>query len=202
MEFPLFCNEIKSIVTVHEHSFKPSLLNRESKVLDVGCRDFQFAQWFIDNIGCKVTCIDADPTIKDPKIKGVTFLNKAVTHSDKEKLRLFAFGNGSGSYTEEVFERPSECKEYEVETYRITPFWDLIKLDCEGAEYEILMNMTEPLAKQISVEFHEHTPAAKGQLYISKLFNHLWQWYDIHGDVQEKRHGCGENYWDVLFILK
>jgi hypothetical protein len=81
-------------------------------------------------------------------------------------------------------------------------FWDLIKMDCEGAEYGILQSMTSPLAKQMSVEFHEHTPARKGESIVNDIFVHLSQWYVISGNEKKALHGCESNYWDVLFTLR
>ena len=37
--------------------------------------------------------------------------------------------------------------------------WDVVKLDCEGAEYDVLLDWPGPIAEQITVEFHEHTGA-------------------------------------------
>lgn len=190
------------LVIVDEHTFDKSLLHKTSKVLDCGARGFGFSKWITENIKCPVTAIDADPLIQDPNLPNVTYINAAISNRTRGTLRYFKFGNGSGSYTDDIYEKPSECQEFNVIPYNIKPFWDLIKMDVEGAEYQVLMNMQEPLAKQISVEFHEHTPAKKGEDYMNELFMHMSKWYIIYNNVREERHGCGKNYWDVLFILK
>lgn len=190
------------MVTIDEHTFDETLLNENSKVLDVGCRGFNFALWIRQNTGAKVTAIDADPAIVDPLIKGVEYLNRAVVSDITGAVDYYSFGNGTASYIETCGGKPSECEVFHVKTYKIEPFWDLIKLDCEGAEYDILMNMDRPIAKQISVEFHEHTQAAKGDDYMQKLFARLSVDYHIGNLIKETRHGCIANYWDVLLTLK
>ncbi len=188
---------------IDEHTFDETLLNANSKILDAGCRGFGFGKWIVENIGCEVTCIDGDPQIENPNIEKINYLNRIVTHDESnEKLILFVYGNGTANFSEEVAQRPTDCIEYIVPTYKIKPFWDLIKLDIEGAEYDILRRMEGPLAKQISVEFHQHTGAKKSPEFMLELFNHVSQWYDIIGAVPEERHGCGMNYWDVLLKLR
>lgn len=191
-----------NLVTIDEHSFDSSLLTKDSLVLDAGCRGFGFAKWLSENIGCYIECVDADPEIDPPTVKGMSFVNAVITDSYKETLKFYSFGNGTGSFSEECGSEPGTCKVFEVETFKINPFWDLIKLDIEGGEYDILMNMQRPISRQLSVEFHEHTRAKRGEEFIQKLFIHLSQWYEIIGANKEHRHGCGANYWDVLFKLK
>lgn len=190
------------MITIDEHTFNEKLLTKTSKVLDVGCRGFGFARWITENICCAVTAIDADPNIKDPGLPNVVFANCAVTHTDVKEVDIYLFGNGTANYTSQVFSKPAQCEVATVPAYRITPFWDLIKLDCEGAEYGILENMIKPLARQITVEFHEHTPAAKGDAYMQNLFNKLSKWYTIKGLEKKAAHGCAPNFWDVLLTLK
>lgn len=191
------------MITIDEHTFDETLLNENSRVLDAGCRGFGFANWLVDNIGCEVTCIDADPRIENPNNQKINYLNRVITHDESnEKLNFYVFGNGTANFSEEVSQRPTDCIEYKLSTYKIKSMWDLIKLDIEGAEYDILRRMESPLAKQISVEFHQHTAAKKSDAFLLEMFNHISQWYEIINAVPEERHGCGKNYWDVLLKLK
>src|SRR6185312_13911932 len=178
------------IITVGEHSFDKSLLHKTSKVLDCGCRGFEFSKWVAENIGCRVVAVDADPEIANPKITNVEYKHAAVVAGDQTKVAYYTFGNGTGNYIEDVYDQPAECEVHEVPAYRIKPFWDLIKMDIEGAEYNILSSMEEPLATQISVELHEHTSAKIGEVEVQRLFAHMGKWYDAYNVVKEKRHGC------------
>jgi hypothetical protein len=81
-------------------------------------------------------------------------------------------------------------------------YWDVIKLDCEGSEYDILWNLTGPPATQITVEFHQHTPARRSEEFIAELIKKMEQWYTVQ---HHKLYGHGfdyQNYWDTLFVLK
>ena len=53
-------------------------------------------------------------------------------------------------------------------------FWDVVKLDCEGAEFGILENWPGRIARQISVEFHDaFDPAKWNDQYFEWLFSRL-----------------------------
>lgn len=196
------------MVTIAGHSFDETLLTPKSKVLDLGCQGFELANWMASNIECDITCMDANQYISlpawsmaYPKIK---YYHRIVTNSDAKKLRFFILNSGNSGYSEEVHDMPAagSYQEHVYATYKIQPYWDLVKMDIGGAEYGILDSMKEPLAKQISVTFHEHRPYAKGDEYMQKLFTHLSQWYYIHGAVKEERAPWRENYWNVLFVQK
>lgn len=186
--------------TIDEHTFDETLLTKDSKVLDCGCRGFGFANWIKNNIGCYVLAIDADPNVSPPA--DIEYLNAAVTSSDTAYVKIYTFGNGTANYIETIKDRPSESIDFVVRTYKIQPYWDLIKLDIEGAEGDLLLNMKQPIARQLSVEFHRHCCVFQTEEYVQSIFNHLSQWYNIIGANREKRHGCSLNYWDVLFIQK
>ena len=88
-------------------------------------------------------------------------------------------------------------------------FWDIVKLDCEGAEYEILLDWPGVISRQITVEFHEHTGAnSGGEATYKKIIEHLSQWYDVIQHVKGPMYQNGRlmckaiNYWDSLFVLK
>ncbi len=82
--------------------------------------------------------------------------------------------------------------------------WDVVKLDCEGAEYGVLLDWPGPIANQITVEFHEHTGAnEKGIEMYQRILRHLKQWYRVIQHETSQEHGIKTpNYWDSLFVLK
>lgn len=79
--------------------------------------------------------------------------------------------------------------------------WDLIKLDCEGSEYDILWNLTEPPATQFSVEFHQHTKARRSDEFMTELKKRMERWYEAKRHRLYGKWGA-VNYWDSLFILQ
>ncbi len=196
-----------SLHTFGEHTVDAELLTPGGWVLDAGCRDFTFARELAAR-GCKVVAVDADPTVEDPQIDGITFVNSALC--DVPGVRQFFMHQDPQARfvidTQQSMSRPGVVV---VEAVTIAQLmarfgvfrWDAIKLDIEGAEYGVLQNLNGPIAKQISIEFHEHVKPRPQALYDS-IFNRLGNWYDVIQHAKERRHGCAPNFWDTLFILK
>lgn len=179
------------IKTIFEHSFIEELLPKRAFILDLGCRGFEFTDYF--------------------KEKGHSVYSVDIDKLDRKDYFQFAISDKQGNCGIEYNCDPDATKMKhgtEVEMHTIKSFselvevteWDLIKMDIEGAEYDILNNTQHPIAKQVSVEFHAHCGQTKQQL--DALLIKLSQWYDIHNRVWEQRHGCSENYWDVILISK
>jgi FkbM family methyltransferase len=194
--------------TVREHSIDESLLTGGA-VLDGGCRDFQFAEWFADR-GHPVVAIDPDPTI-NPK-ESTLMDRKPMCHF----LRVALVGPNHGKQGYLNMDRDPQsrhlaAKGTPVECCTILELmeklniqktqWDVVKLDIEGSEYDVLANWPGPIAKQLSVEFHEHCHP-KGDGVIRQIEQHLGQWYQLVQHHKEDRHCAGFNYWDSLFVLR
>lgn len=198
---------MRDVRTIAEHSVDLSLIHRQSKVLDLGCRNFSFANDILDYVD-EVYCVDPDQSVNSNYEK-VVVLNVAVTAESGYKDYV-KFGNGTGNYIRdtEVVGRGDSMQKVQCMTLDAisnlfhVKKWDLIKMDIEGSEYEVLMNLTQAPARQISVEFHQHTAKKKSAEYLQKLMMHLNQWYDIYNFNLTEAHGCGLNYWDVLLIEK
>ena len=194
--------------TFYDHSFAPALLT-DRPVLDVGARGFSFAYHFAVR-GHEVIALDPDPDIADPKIKGVKFINSALIGNGPSTAILAKTSDPEGRYIEDgsvVVE--SGASRVPVHAYTIQglsealgiPKWDLVKLNCEGAEYGILRAWPGPIARQIVVSFHEHY-RPQGQRAIDGIVEHLAQWYAPIRHESDRRFGAGLNYWDSVFALK
>jgi FkbM family methyltransferase len=192
------------VVTIAEHSFVPSLLSPMAKVLDAGCRGFEFAR-ALRQLRCKVWCIDADDLEFDESggesymkmalsdFQGFGFLKKS---EDKQATKFIK---------QIVAEIPEICgcttlanlsKSFNVD------FWDLIKLDIEGSEYEVIMSLEKSPARQLSIEFHLHT-GIYGQNEMTMMEDKLKALgYEAIQHDYTSQHGAGFNYWNSLFILR
>lgn len=153
-------------------------LNSNSIVVDVGCADDpDFSIYVIKKYNCK--CYGVDPTRKHFKalkkveadFKGkFIHLPYAVTNDSGKLIFHESSSNASGSILEShVNVKKDEITSYEVDSINIIELKrmvagdggkiDFMKLDLEGAEYNLLAN-TQPKdfenIDQLFVEFHHH----------------------------------------------
>lgn len=185
-------NTIIMVTVIHEHSVELSLLPESANILDLGARGFLFCD-HMRSLGHKVTPVDID------EFPDKTYYRLAITgqdgrvgihrNSDPQATRVKS-GNDLLSMTIETF---SNSVGIEV--------WHLIKMDVEGSEYDIIMGLKKPPAKQLSIEFHLHT-----QIYSHKEMRQMEcklteLGYKFVSHQMTSQHGCGMNYWDSLFIL-
>lgn len=178
---------------IAEHSVDLSLLPEQAVILDAGCRGFEFTNYFRE-LGHNVLAIDIDTLEGDYQRVGIGFSpgKACVTEDfDPQARRLTQIKEG--------------MQQVDVLTLQqLEDFYgkfDLIKFDVEGEEQAILKTVTHPIARQVSVEFHAHCTLQTKES-LDDLLGWLSQWYTIHNQVWESRHGAGFNYWDVLLISK
>lgn len=181
------------ITEIHEHKVNLTLLPAKAKILDIGCRGFLFTNHFRDS-GHDVTSIDIDD-IEGGKyercaIMGHTGLVGIETFKDPQATRTCP-GKDIQCFTLHDFS----------DLVKI-PFWDLIKIDVEGAELEIINSLTKAPSRQLSIEFHLHT-GIYSRLDVDNMVAKLFRLgYKIASHELTSQHGAGFNYWSSLFILE
>lgn len=189
------------MITVGGHTFDETLIGNGT-IIDIGCRQFDFAKHFPDK---QVHCIDmAEDVFTDIPSNAICH-RVAIADTAGESQY---YDNGEATCLKQLHHfqnhRIKPCTTITMDDlYKITGTdIDLLKLDCEGAEYIILGETFKPIPKQISVEFHNHcVPEIHMANYLS-IVERLSKDYTMHNDVWEQRHGCGFNFWDTLFIRK
>lgn len=177
---------------IHEHYVEESLLPGKANILDLGCRGFQFTNYFRD-LGHKVHAVDIDVLEGDYHMVAISYFNGKAgisKNSNDPQATKMKLGNEIDCYTLKAFSQKVGVR-----------FWDLIKIDIEGAEYEVIMSLTEPPAKQLSIEFHLHT-GIYTDVQMREMEAKLSQWYNFASHEKTAQHGAGFNYWNSLFILK
>lgn len=198
---------MSDIKVLAEHSVDVSLLKRDSKVLDLGMRYAGWSIAMLEHVD-RVCAVDADSSIVC-MIPQINFLNAAV--GPTAAIQSFIkFGNGTGNFLHENEPLPRQCTVEDVHVFTLddisdyfgVEWWDVLKIDIEGSEFEILHDLQKPIATQLTFELHMHTHKRKSQRYVDEIFNNLSQWYDFPVIDLSEKHGCGMNYWDVLCILK
>lgn len=166
------------MTTIAGHTFDELLLN-DGVIVDVGCRDFGFTNHFI---GKKVFCVDPDISVFDNAPIWPTLINMAI--SDKKGTETY-YRNGESTCLTRFNSGHKHlcyyCDSITMEDlYRRTgDNVDLLKLDCEGAEYIILGDGFLPIPKQITVEFHHHCFPEIHDANIEKVFDTVMKYYDL-----------------------
>jgi FkbM family methyltransferase len=194
--------------TVDGHTFIPKLLKHNGWVIDAGCRGFNLSRE-LTVLGCNVYAIDMDYIFNREHILYFkAFREAALTHYTGE-VDAYFFGNGTGNFIRPVNQEPGNTPDRPCEMRTVTAITlddiykeigtdiDLLKMDIEGAEYEVMMKM-EPIPKQITVEFHEHCHEDLHRKLIKPILERLSQWYHLHLFNVEPRY----HYLDCLFIRK
>lgn len=201
------------MTTIDGHTFDQSKLNG-GWVIDAGCRGFDFSRYCLER--SKVFALDIEDFTNDPKMPIVgrhfsKFIYKQAaltTHSTQTEA--FFFGNGTGNFIKGINETPGNTPDRPCET-KVIPCLtlndiyneigtdiDLLKLDIEGAEYAIMDKM-EPIPKQITVEFHEHTVSDLHNAFINNIVERLCKYYHMNLYIREwPRY----KYMDCLFTRK
>lgn len=203
--------------TIDGHTFCTELLTPEGWVIDAGCRGFNLPTWMASHkprlefkdFNYNTYCLDIEKFDK-PGGNIVTVLKNAALAYQGGYIDAYFFGNGTANFLKCINDKPYNgadrpCETRTVECISLNDVYhdigtniDLLKLDIEGAEYEIMMNM-EPIPKQISVEFHEHTVPSLHAKYIDAILERLHKWYNINLYIREwPRY----KFMDCLFIRK
>lgn len=194
------------LVNIAGHTIDKSLLS-DGVIIDVGCRGFEFTDYFLD-MDKKVYAIDPDTEVFKPKehISKERFKPFNIAISDKSGESAY-YENGEATCLKEIDPDQSHqfkpCKTITMEDlYKITgENVDVLKLDCEGAEYIILGETFKPIPKQISVEYHAHCVPEMHKANIDSIQERLAKHYTIVNNPKwERKHGCSENFWDVLYV--
>lgn len=182
------------MISIAEHLIDYVQLPAVAKVLDLGCRNMIFTNE-MRRLGHIVFPVDIDELGHEDyyrvAISDFDGLCGLMKTDDAQGTRIDKRGNGIDCYTLESFSKLREVD-----------FWDLIKMDVEGSEFEIIMTLQKAPAKQLSIEFHLHT-GIYHQHEVDLMVNKLKALgYQIASHEYTNEFGAGMNYWSSLFILK
>lgn len=180
------------ITQIHEHNVCLELLPDCAKILDIGARGFLFTNHF-RKLGHDVIALDIDD------LEGGPYERIAITG----KSGLVGVDRTVDPQATKICEG-DEVKAYTLEDFSAlaqTPFWDLIKIDVEGAEFEIIQSLKKAPSKQLSIEFHLHTGIYSRFDVDTMVAKLVRLGYKIVSHELTSQHGCGMNYWSSLFVL-
>lgn len=192
------------------HTIDTDLLPNGALVLDVGAYGWAFSSALAAR-GCIVYALDPAPGMVNPGTKGVVFLPFGLVGIGQAGAGTLVMVRDRSGWHLEGPQTPRDprCPQTAVPTTDIQILmekekilrWDAVKLNCEGAELEILRTWPGPIAKQICVSFHCHVwPEHAAQ--IPGILAHLGQWYDVVQHPWDERYSAGFNYWDTVLCLR
>lgn len=136
--------------------------------------------------------MDPAQDVSDPVLSNVHFLNTALWDSCGGKHFLRDADPMACRLTDDQSMPQVRCADIRsiMLAFGVRIF-DAVKLDIEGAEYQVLKAWPGPIAKQISVEFHPHF--CKDKDLISAARAQLDKWYTCVENKEEIDH---------LFVLR
>lgn len=207
------------MITIDSHTFDETLL-AGGWIIDAGCRGWLFGGNIIDyKLPHKgIFALDIEDFSGPREIggiefkttipKGITFKHAALS-AKQGKTEAYFFGNGTGNFLKGINQQPGNTEDRPCETKSVQCITlqdiyneigtdiDLLKMDIEGSEYEIMMNM-EPIPKQISVETHQHCHPHLHNEYWPQILEKMHKHYHLHLFNCEPRY----QFLDCLFIRK
>ena len=181
-------------------------------ILDIGCRHFTFSK-AMQSRGCICYALEPDANVKAPE--GIQLYHDAIAPQENsgKASTLIMWSSGEGNHLDSISGGiPESHTTQEVRCISIVDIskhfnvthWDIVKMDCEGSEYRVLLDWPGPIATQIAIEFHDFTGAnPEGEEMHKRIIEHLSQWYYVVRHEKDER--CAAkvtNYWDSLFVLK
>ncbi len=170
-------------------------------LIDIGCRGFVLPK-IAAGRGMKVIAVDPAPDISGPENQNIFYEQVVIVGSEKAATVDFyiatnkmisrisasdrdpAAENVTGQRppdTTEVKKLPAMTLEKLLHKYGLSHV-EVLKLNCEGAEEQTLLNLKRPVARQISVEFHRHLgfPGFTGQIR-----GHMSAWYGWISSIED-----------------
>lgn len=186
-----------TLTEIHEHTCDLSLLPEKALILDIGCLGMEFTNYF-RNLGHTVHAVDIQEFEGEYDQIAITDYNGTAFIEQSEDLQATKIG-----YTYQEGKPQTPC--CTLQTYMKimdVEMFDLIKIDCEGAEHRIIMSLQKPPAKQCSIEFHIHT-GIYGMTEVLEMEEKLYSLgYKAVQHEFEDKHCAGFNFWNSLFILQ
>lgn len=204
------------MITIDGHTFNGDII-KGGWVIDAGCRGMAFSEYILDRRFAfthkpNVFAIDIEDFSEvyiNKRDREFKFKQAALTNKSGQTEAYF-FGNGTGNFIKGINQVPGNLPDRPMQIQTVPCITlqdiyneigtdiDLLKLDIEGAEYEILENI-EPIPKQITVEFHEHCHTEIHNKYIDKIMDHLCKHYHCNLYIRD---WARYKYMDCLFIRK
>jgi FkbM family methyltransferase len=188
-----FVLELNAVEDVDRSMIHESILNydlpevdyRDKVCLDLGTNIGSFTKIAIERGAKKVQGIECDPRnyqIAAENFKSypqVEIVHAAVSGSNDEFLKIYKSNAKSNHSSTSIIKRSGTFKEYdEVRNFHIDQLLtelkpDIVKIDIEGAEYEIIESVIAYKPQVLFVELHgNHEKANSALRRLTALYEH------------------------------
>ncbi len=186
---------------IGEHTIDVDLLPESPLVLDVGCRRFNFCEEiFALRPKAQIVALDPGPDVHAPDDMRITFLQFALMENVRDRVWLSM--NDCSSIVSTI----PRAGLVEVPVIGLSeilyhwPYFDLMKFDCEGCEFEILKNWPGKCAGQINIEFHDNMVSPDGKGLPKEYFDRLFEKLPDYRVIQNEPDSLGTHA-DALLAL-
>jgi len=160
------------LASVRGHHIWPAPLTKDSVVVDAGAHRGEFSAEIIRRFGCQCHLVEANPRLVETLIvaRAESITTAALGACDgRGMLHVSENPEATG-----LFDAGSATTSVEVETISLATLMqrrgiteiDILKLDIEGAEFDLIASTPDQILQrinQITVEFHDFKPAFRGR---------------------------------------
>lgn len=195
--------------TICEHTLDVERLTPGGWVLDAGCRGFEFARAMVERGMC-VLAMDPSVDVPAPRYDPHILFERAALVGGGPLLQDFSDGTGNAAHLRRANEpksctRPVACVTVRQLMVRFgIDRFSAVKLDIEGAEYQVLATWPGDVADQISVEFHDFLGLNPRPQDPEGWYRDTWRfldyWYEVAQHKRFEAQCAGANYWDTLLV--
>ena len=191
------------------------LIEKKSNVISAGIGgDTSFDKFLCRNKDCGIIAIDptevAAKTIEACKnsLNIIEFINKPLTKLNGEVVKMYKRKREKHGDSESKFYDPLFLQEdyYEIESVSLNFLLEkyrnisVLKMDIEGAEYEVIESLNELDVPQVCIEFHQENSM--------RLRSQFGDTDNANNDAQEKLYDMGyvfgyaKSDFEITFVHK
>ena len=191
-----------SLARVRGHTIWAPLLGPQSVVVDAGAHRGEFSSALTKRFKCRCILIEANPQLASELTchGSIEVMNAALAATDGATRFFFRENLEAGGIV--ARDEDGDCETVEIRTISLAGLMhryglqqiELLKLDIEGAEFELLARTPERLLSsvaQITVEFHDFLTEFRGQGFFEAARKRLTALgfacfpmaFRTHGDV-------------------
>lgn len=167
-------NPFQHLARLRGHTVWTGTLGPDSVIVDAGAHRGEFSRHLRDQKGCRSLLIEANPELAAALEAGEHDLILPAALSSRDGEAVFQFSDNPEAGSIALPSGVSEAEPVTVKTLSLATALersgggrlDLVKLDIEGAEFDLLLETPAEVLRtigQLTIEFHDFLPAFSGK---------------------------------------